>query len=147
MIIHNMYGSPEYIVWNNMIQRCHNPKRTEYKKYGAVGINVCPEWLSSFSKFYDDMGDRPSLEHSIDRIDGTKGYYKDNCRWADWHMQSINTKLQPRNKTGYKGVFFKEDSRKFIAKITHYGKVINIGTYDTVEEAISGRLMAESIYW
>lgn len=145
---HGMNTRPEYSIWNNMIARCSNPCSIAYEKYGGKGIKVCDRWKDSFVSFYEDMGDRPSPEHSIDRIDGSKGYYKENCRWADWHTQSINTVLQVRNKTGYKGVFLRPDTGKYSAKITHYGKVIYIGSrYDTLEEAISARLMAESIYW
>lgn len=144
---HNMYGTPEYVTWNNMIQRCHNKNRNEYVKYGAIGLYVCDRWRYSFENFIEDMGNKPSPNYSIDRIDGTKGYFKENCRWADYHTQSINTRLQARNKTGYKGVFLRPDTGKYSAKITHYGKVIYIGSYKTLEEAISARLMAESIYW
>lgn len=145
---HGMVNSIEYSSWSGMISRCKNKNSTSYEKYGGSGIQVCERWLKSFSNFYEDMGERPGLQYSIDRIDGSKGYYKENCRWADYHTQSVNTKIQSRNKTGFKGVFLRPDTGKYSVKITHYGKIIYIGTsYDTLEEAISARLMAESIYW
>jgi hypothetical protein len=48
--------------------------------YGGVGITVCERWRS-FAKFLADMGERPR-DKTIDRIDGTKGYYKENCKWS-----------------------------------------------------------------
>lgn len=36
------------------------------------------------------MGDRPSLEHTIERIDYKRGYFPDNCKWALWFEQSRN---------------------------------------------------------
>lgn len=72
-----------------MRQRCINPKAEGYCYYGAKGITVCDEW-SSFEKFLEDMGERPSPKHSLDRIDGTKGYYKENCRWATIDEQARN---------------------------------------------------------
>ena len=144
---HGMHLSSEYISWDSMKQRCHNKNSPSYHRYGAVGITVCDRWRDSFKNFIEDMGKRPK-GYTLDRIDGTKGYSIDNCRWADWHTQSINTRLQTRNKTGYKGVYFREDTGKYSVKITHYKKVIYIGNaYEDLEEAISARLMAEAVYW
>ena len=58
-----------YWIWGAMKQRCSNPKHIDFKYYGARGISVCKRWRESFSLFLEDMGDRPSESHSIDRID------------------------------------------------------------------------------
>ena len=73
--------SPTYASWANMIQRCENPKHTDFKNYGARGIAVCARW-HRFEDFLEDMGERPEGT-SIDREDSSKGYDKDNCKWAD----------------------------------------------------------------
>lgn len=39
------------------------------------------KWHNSFDKFVEDMGERPSPDHQIHRIDKTKGYNKTNCEW------------------------------------------------------------------
>jgi hypothetical protein len=74
--------------WNAMIQRCINCKVESFSNYGARGITVCDEWMS-FEAFLEDMGVAPE-GLSIDRIDGTKGYFKSNCRWADNATQALN---------------------------------------------------------
>lgn len=77
-----------YASWAKMIGRCTSKNNDYYTKYGGAGITVCDRWLD-FKHFLEDMGERkPGL--SIDRIDGSKGYYKENCRWATKKEQQNN---------------------------------------------------------
>lgn len=87
---HGLYGSPEYNTWRSMKKRCLNKRHKSFKDYGGRGIKVCKRWIDSFQNFYDDMGDRPSKKHSLDRIDNDKGYFKENCRWATKKDQCRN---------------------------------------------------------
>lgn len=80
---------PLYRTWNGMLKRCNPANATIYPRYAGRGITVCPEWVASFWRFVDDMGERPE-GHSLDRIDNDKGYSADNCRWATWHQQQRN---------------------------------------------------------
>ena len=85
-----------YGVWNNMKNRCYNPKVHNYHRYGARGITVCEEWRDNFEKFcewaisngYDENA--PFGKCTLDRIDNDKGYSPDNCRWVDAKTQSNN---------------------------------------------------------
>src|SRR5688572_25340643 len=65
--------SPEYISWNGMLQRCLNPKATNFRLYGARGISVCEAW-KKFEGFLADMGRRPTRGHTLDRIDVNGNY-------------------------------------------------------------------------
>lgn len=86
---HGMSGTREYNIWRHMIDRCINPNSNKYSYYGERGITVCSEWYL-FDNFIRDMGVIPEGKTSIDRIDNNKGYYKENCRWADAKIQGSN---------------------------------------------------------
>lgn len=86
---HGMYGTPEYLAWHSMIQRCENPKSPKWPRYGGRGITVCDEW-HDFANFFANMGARPE-GGTLDRIDNEKGYSPDNCRWTTRTVQQNNT--------------------------------------------------------
>lgn len=87
---HGLKGTPEYTAWVNMRHRCNNPANHDAVYY--AGITICPEW-DDVERFVADMGLRPSKHHQIDRIDNTKGYSKENCRWVERKPQMQNTRI------------------------------------------------------
>lgn len=96
-ITHNMSHSKEYNTWRGMKQRCTNKKDKSFKDYGGRGIAVCERWLHSFENFITDMGLKPSLKHSIDRINNDGGYEPSNCRWATRKEQNKNKRYPNKN--------------------------------------------------
>ena len=81
-----------YKSWQKAKQRCYNPNHHKFPTYGEKGITMCEEWKNNFAQFFKDMGRRPSLTHTLDRIDNAQGYFPENCRWA-------TSKVQNRNKS------------------------------------------------
>jgi hypothetical protein len=81
-----------YRIWANMKSRCLCKTNPRYKDYGGRGITLCKQWAESFEKFYLDVGDPPTNEHSIDRINNNKGYYLSNIRWATRAEQNRNSR-------------------------------------------------------
>lgn len=95
---HRRAKTREYRTWSEIIQRCHNPKSTAYPYYGAKGVTVCDRWRESFESFLEDMGEKPSPDHSIDRVETTGNYDPENCRWATRKEQDQNKRNTRRIK-------------------------------------------------
>ena len=78
-------------IYGHMIRRCYSPKSNSYKDYGAKGITVCDEWRNDKKKFFEWSMENGYAENlTLDRIDCTKGYSPENCRWVGWLQQQNN---------------------------------------------------------
>lgn len=143
---HGLSYTKEYELYQSIKGRCYTPKATGYEYYGAIRINMCDRWLGDdgFVNFFGDMGKIPS-GMSIDRIDPTKGYSPDNCRWANQSLQSYNTRKKVTNTSGRTGVGFYDN--RWVATITKGGKQISLGSYHNFEEAVHAREQAELKYF
>lgn len=89
--VHGWSKTPTYVSWRSMIGRCYHPGNASYPAYGGRGITVCDRWLT-FENFLEDMGERPSLDHSIDRREVNGNYDAGNCRWLTRAEQNARRK-------------------------------------------------------
>ena len=92
------YLHPLYSTWTTMKRRCYNPRYPEYHLYGGRGITICDRWRTSFVNFHEDMGPKPSPQHSIDRIANNGNYEPENCRWATPLIQANNSRMARKVK-------------------------------------------------
>lgn len=140
--LHGLHKHPLYSTWQNMKQRCTNPNLYEFKYYGARGITICESWRYSFSRFVNDVGEKPGPEYSLDRIDNNGNYEPGNVRWATMSEQLLNTGLRRDNKSGHKGVSY-DKARGLWRAYTGGGKTrVELGYYKDKDEA--AKVVAES---
>jgi hypothetical protein len=105
--------------------RCDNPSMQNYKYYGGRGITYDNRW-ASFENFYADMGDPPA-KHSLDRIDNSKGYSKENCRWSDAKTQRHN-RSDPMHWVEINGErLIMTDAVKKYGKVSYLATLMRIG--------------------
>lgn len=136
---------PLYKLHASLLQRCLNPKATDYRNYGGRGITICTRWQGEkgFKNFTTDMGSRPTGT-TLDRKKNSLGYSPDNCRWATRYEQMANT----RNNTDFVGVAkCDRKKKKWVAQIKVNRKSYNLGRYETKIEAMVARVNAESYYF
>src|ERR1700674_1372052 len=94
--VHGKWHSSEYHIWAGMKARCFNPKRVEFPLYGGRGITVADRWVTGesgqhpFEFFLADVGARPSLKHSLHRLNNDGNYEPGNVRWATRREQLEN---------------------------------------------------------
>lgn len=124
-----------------MIQRC-KPNSPSAKNYFDKGIRVCERWRGrgGYVRFIEDMGRKPSSKHTIDRINGSRGYEPGNCRWATALEQSHN--VSKNVNVTYRGVIMcgSEFARMLrVTPATVYARLRKGQTADEIAKAFSIR--------
>ena len=86
---HGGTKTPEYNAYWGAKKRCDSKYKKNYPTddYAARGIEFR---FNSFQEFFDELGPRPSPDHSVDRIDNDGHYERGNVRWATRKEQARN---------------------------------------------------------
>src|SRR5712691_6610907 len=154
---HGLSHTPEYRIWQLMIDRVSNEHNKRYDRYGGRGITVCQRWRDSFTAFYDDVAPRPK-GLNLDRKNNDGHYscgkceeclangWPKNWRWATHSMQTINQGLRKCNTSGISGVSLHKKSGTWYAAIQRNHKKFILGYFRELSDAISARRTAEKAY-
>jgi hypothetical protein len=82
-----VYDTPEYRSYSGAKQRCTNAKSKHYANYGGRGIEF---HFETFQQFLNCVGNKPTPQHSLDRIDNNSHYEPGNVQWATRSEQNKN---------------------------------------------------------
>lgn len=131
--------TPELTAWTNMKDRCNNRNYQGYKNYGGRNIRVCDEWLHDFNAFHNDVGDKPTKQHSLDRINGDGNYEPGNVKWSTAHEQSSNVSTN----TEVVGVNFNKRFGVWQARLMINGANVLNKRFLSFSDAVEARKQAE----
>lgn len=134
---------PLYKTYHSMKNRCKGTGGKGSYKYVEKGIKVCDRWLGDegFNNFVKDMGDKPSSEYSLDRIDNDGDYTPENCRWATPQTQACNQSMQKNNTSGFTGVSYHKRTNKWVAYYYRNKKLHHLGYFPNADSAYQARLL------
>ena len=128
-------GSATYGSWQAMIQRCTNPRRGDWHRYGGLGVKVCDRWLT-FDNFLADIGQRPP-GMTLDRFPNRTGNYEPgNVRWATATEQS-----RGRRTTKYTGKLEPHEPAqiRWLASLGYFQR--DIGAHFDISQTMVGKIV------
>jgi hypothetical protein len=129
---------PGYSTYTGMKQRCSDINSAHYHRYGGRGIEICDRWKQrgGFWNFIEDMGDRPSKYHTVERIDNDGNYEPSNCRWATYKEQCENRRTRIDNKVGISGINYDKTNKRWVVRKTdRHGKRVCLGYFRKLDDA------------
>lgn len=96
-------------------------------------------WLHTYGVWPKDQIDHINRNRSDNRIA--------NLREVSNKQNQQNKSKSSNNTSGHPGVSWKKQNSKWQAHIRHNQKLIHLGLFKSLEEALSARKAAEKLYW
>jgi hypothetical protein len=92
------------------------------KNTGSIK-DVDPSWIGEggFFQFLEDMGNPPSADSWLARINVSEPYSKNNCTWATIHEPKHSVGMYKNNTSGVKGVSYNKGSKQWQGCIRSHG--------------------------
>lgn len=143
MYKHGMKKHPLYTTWDSMMQRCNNPRCTNYPNYGGRGIKISDEFkdCKTYISYIESLPNYLITNNlQVDRINNDGHYERGNLKLSSQVEQNHNKRVRSDNKTGYKGVAKAVNSPKWRSYIYLDSKTqVGIGIFETIKEAVAAR--------
>ncbi len=139
---HGLSQTRAYKAYGHMKRRCsENASPKDKELYFDRGIGVCERWQDAVL-FFQDMGECPD-GFELERLDPTKGYYPENCVWADENTQAQNRGRFKNNTSGKTGVMWDKTREKWRVFLYHKKVKYEGGFFFDFDAAVQKRLEME----
>lgn len=130
--------------WNSRFAGVQVADRRHRHGHLQIGLH-CKNYMAhrlAWAHYYDEWP-----ETDIDHIDGNPGNNRiNNLRMASDSQNLCNSKVRADNTSGTKGVSWSRKHKKWYAYINKDQKMINLGLYSDLGDAIAARLAGEVMY-
>lgn len=132
---HGAGYEPWIAQWRAMVRRTTNPKDVSYEHYKKRGISIEPDFIVDPWAFYEEIGEYPGKNYTIERIDNDKGYLRGNIKWATQAANNMNKSLYKNNKSGTSGILWDKKRQQWKVDKRFNNKRYYGGRYDDLKDA------------
>ena len=129
----------EYVIWRAMLKRCYDSKshlnNPTYKDCSVSdNFKYYPYFKGWCNRQVGFGNDNWQLDKDI-LLKGNRIYSEDVCVFVPNDINSLLNRSDAKRGDYCIGVSCHQDSRKFEAKLSLFGKTTSLGSFDTPEEA------------
>lgn len=142
----NKKTTKNYLTWKTMMQRCYDKKYQE-KQPSYIDCNILKEWhnFQNFAKWFEDNYTEDFCLDKDILIKGNKIYSSETCCFVPQEINALFTKCDSVRGDYPIGVRLRKSSR-YQARLSKNGRRVNLGTFDTPEEAFQAYKTAKELY-